>query len=133
MAAAEKDDLSNIFAALADPTRRDIVMRLCDRDATVTELAEPYDVSVQAISKHLKVLENAGIVTRGKEAQTRPVHLDTKVFDMMTLWIERYRRAAEARFQRLDALLAQMDDHVSPMPPPKLVRTNPNPDEDHNE
>ncbi len=104
------DRLSQVFAALADPTRRDIVARLTDGDATLTSLAEPYDVSVQAVSKHLKVLEDAGLVTRGRVAQTRPVHLQAEVFDLMTRWIERYRRQAEERYQRLDAVLARMDD-----------------------
>jgi len=104
------DQLSKVFAALADPTRRDIVARLTEDDATVGELAEPYDVTVQAVSKHLKVLEEAGLVTRSRDAQRRPVHLEAKVFDLMTKWIERYQRQAEERFQRLDALLARMDD-----------------------
>jgi DNA-binding transcriptional ArsR family regulator len=104
------DQLSKVFAALADPTRRDIVARLTEDDATVGELAAPYDVTVQAVSKHLKVLEDAGLVTRSRDAQRRPVHLEAKVFDLMTKWIERYQRQAEERFQRLDALLARMDD-----------------------
>jgi DNA-binding transcriptional ArsR family regulator len=104
------DQLSRVFSALADPTRRDIVARLADGDATVNELSEPYDVTVQAISKHLKVLEDAGLVTRRREAQRRPVHLEANVFDLMTKWIERYRRQAEERFQRLDELLRAMPD-----------------------
>ena len=104
------DQLSRVFAALADPTRRDIVARLTEDDATVGELAAPYDVTVQAVSKHLKVLEDAGLVTRSRDAQRRPVHLEAKVFDLMTKWIERYQRQAEERFARLDALLARMDD-----------------------
>lgn len=102
------DQLSQVFAALADPTRRDIVARLAVADATVGELAEPYDVSLQAVSKHLKVLEGAGLVTKGRAAQTRPVRLEAEVFDLMEKWIERYRRQAEQRYQRLDALLAEM-------------------------
>ena len=104
------DQLSQVFAALADPTRRDIVTRLCAGDATVGELAAPYDVSMQAVSKHLKVLETAGLVTREREAQRRPVHLEAEVFDLMTKWIERYRREAEERYQRLDAVLAAMQE-----------------------
>ena len=110
------DQLSRVFAALADPTRRDIVARLTVADATVGALAEPYDVSVQAVSKHLKVLEDAGLVSRSRDAQRRPVHLEAEVFDLMTKWIERYRRQAEERFSRLDAVLAEMDsdtDHRS--------------------
>ncbi|WP_244928760.1 metalloregulator ArsR/SmtB family transcription factor [Nocardioides sp. W7] len=102
------DQLSRVFSALADPTRRDIVARLAVGDATVGALAEPYDVSVQAVSKHLKVLEDAGLVSRSREAQRRPVHLEAEVFDLMTKWIERYRRQAEERFSRLDAVLAEM-------------------------
>ena len=104
------DALSRVFSALADPTRRDIVARLSVADATVGDLAEPYDVSLQAVSKHLKVLEGAGLVTRGREAQRRPVHLEAEVFDLMTKWIERYRREAEERYQRLDAVLAAMNE-----------------------
>ncbi len=105
------EPLSRVFAALAEPTRRDIVARLAVADATVGELAEPYDVSVQAISKHLKVLEDAGLVTKTKVAQRREVHLEAEVLDLMTAWIERYRQRAEQRYQRLDAVLAQMNDH----------------------
>ena len=104
------DPLSRAFSALADPTRRDIVARLASGDAAVNELAEPYDVSVQAVSKHLRVLEGAGLVSRTRDAQRRPVHLEAEVFDLMTKWIERYRRQAEERFQRLDALLANLPD-----------------------
>ena len=104
------DRLSRVFAALADPTRRDIVARLSVGDATVGQLAAPYDVSVQAISKHLKVLEDAGLVSRSRDAQRRPRHLEAEVLDLMTKWIERYREQAEERFRRLDAVLAAMDD-----------------------
>jgi DNA-binding transcriptional ArsR family regulator len=101
------DQLSRVFAALADGTRRDIVARLAQDDFTVGELAEPYDMSLQAVSKHLKVLEDAGVVTSRREAQRRHVHLEAEVFDLMDGWIERYRRRAEERYQRLDALLAE--------------------------
>ena len=107
------DDLSRVFAALADPTRRDIVGRLAVGDATVGELAAPYDVTVQAVSKHLKVLEDAGLVSRSRDAQRRPCHLEAEVFDLMTKWIERYRQQAEERFQRLDDVLGRMDDNES--------------------
>lgn len=103
------DQLSRVFAALADPTRRDIVARLAVDDATVGELAAPYKVSLQAVSKHLKVLEDAGLVSRSRHAQRRPSHLEAEVFDLITKWIERYRREAEERFRRLDAVLAAMD------------------------
>lgn len=102
------DQLSRVLAALADPTRRDIVARLAVGDATVGELADPYDVSVQAVSKHIKVLSDAGLVTQRKDAQRRPCHLEAEVFDLMTKWIERYQRQAEARYQRLDAVLGDM-------------------------
>jgi|SRR5512133_2068595 DNA-binding transcriptional ArsR family regulator len=105
-----EDRLSRVFAALADPTRRDIVARLAVGDATVGQLAAPYTVSIQAVSKHLKVLEDAGLVSRSQDAQRRPRHLEAEVFDLMTAWIERYRRQAEERFRRLDAVLASMDE-----------------------
>ncbi|MBB3664038.1 MULTISPECIES: ArsR/SmtB family transcription factor [Prauserella salsuginis group] len=101
------EQLNRAFAALADPTRRDLVARLACDDATVGELAEHYDMSLQAVSKHVKVLGEAGLVTRSREAQRRPVHLDADVFDLMSKWIERYRRQAEERYRRLDALLAE--------------------------
>ena len=112
------DSLSQVFAALADPTRRDMVARLAVADATVNELAKPYRVTVQAISKHLRVLEDAGLVTRSRDAQRRPVHLEAEVFDQMSTWIERYRRLAEERYRRLDAVLAAMpDDAPTPTAP----------------
>src|SRR4051794_18018866 len=106
-AATTPDRLSRVFGALADPTRRDIVARLTAGDATVSQLGASYDVSLQAVSKHLKVLEEAGLVSRSREAQRRPVHLEAEVFDLMTTWIERYRQQAEQRYQRLDGVLAQ--------------------------
>jgi DNA-binding transcriptional ArsR family regulator len=107
---APADQLSRVFSALADPTRRHMVARLTVADATVNELAAPYDVSVQAVSKHLRVLEEAGLVSRRREAQRRPVHLELEAFDLMTTWIERYRQQAEERYKRLDAVLADMPD-----------------------
>jgi DNA-binding transcriptional ArsR family regulator len=104
------DPLSHVFAALADPTRRELVVRLTDGDATVGELAAPHQVSVQAISKHLKVLERAGLVSRRAEGHRSPVHLEAEVFDLMTKWLERYRQRAEARYRRLDDVLAELDD-----------------------
>jgi len=103
------DLLSQSFAALSDPTRRDIVARLAVSDATVGQLAEPYDMSIQAVSKHLKVLESAGLVSKTKDSQRRTVHFEAEVFDLMTKWIDRYRQVAEQRFRRLDALLAEMN------------------------
>lgn len=111
-----EDGLSSVFAALADPTRRDMVARLTNGDATVNELAEPYDVSLQAVSRHLKVLEDAGLVSRRKDAQRRPAHLEAEVFDLMTRWIERYRQQAEQRYQALDAVLTELDDNTASDP-----------------
>lgn len=111
------DQLSRVFAALADPTRRDMVARLAVADATVNELAKPFAMSLQAVSKHLRVLEDAGLVSRSREAQRRPAHLEAEVLDLMTAWIERYRRQAEERFARLDAVLAELPDDIDPLPP----------------
>ena len=104
------DRLSRVFAALADPTRRDMVARLAAGDATVGQLAASYEVSKQAVSKHLRVLEDAGVVRRTGDTRRRPVQLDAAVFDLMTKWITRYQRAAEERYSRLDAVLADMTD-----------------------
>lgn len=103
-----EDQLSRVFAALADPTRRDMVARLAVGDATVGELADPYDVSLQAVSKHVRVLADAGLVTQSRDAQRRPCHLEADVFDLMTKWIDRYRRQAQERYERLDDVLADM-------------------------
>ncbi len=102
------DHLSRVFSALADPTRRDMLARLAVGDATVGELAGPYGVSVQAVSKHIRVLTDAGLVSQRKDAQRRPCHLEAEVFDLMTKWIERYRQQAEERYDRLDEILAEM-------------------------
>ena len=110
------DQRSRVFSALADPIRRDMVARLADADAGVNELAEPYDVSVQAVSKHLKVLEHAGLVSRSRDAQRRPVHLEAAALGAMTEWIDRYQRQAEERMSRLDAVLARLDDDTRPDP-----------------
>ena len=108
----DDDQLDKVFGALADPTRRDIVARLAAGDATVGELADPYDVSIQAVSRHIKVLADAGLVTQRKDAQRRPCHLEAEVFDLATKWIERYRRQAEERYSRLDAVLAEMNPRI---------------------
>jgi DNA-binding transcriptional ArsR family regulator len=102
------DTLTRVFSALADPTRRDIVARLAEGDATVGQLAEPYRMTLQAVYKHLRVLEDAGLVSRPPGPQPRPVRLETEVLTQMEIWIERYRRRAEQRYRRLDALLATM-------------------------
>jgi DNA-binding transcriptional ArsR family regulator len=96
------DQLSQTFAALADPTRRAILARLADGEATVNQLAEPFSISLQAISKHLKVLERAGLITRGRAAQWRPCRLETAPLEIASDWIERYREIWRDRFDRLD-------------------------------
>jgi DNA-binding transcriptional ArsR family regulator len=105
------DTLSRVFSALADPTRRDMVARLAVADATANQLAEPYEMTLQAVYKHLRVLEQAGLVSRPPGPQPRSVHLEAEVFDLMDKWIERYRRQAEERYSRLDAVLAAMTDN----------------------
>jgi DNA-binding transcriptional ArsR family regulator len=107
------DTLTRVFAALADPTRRDMVARLAEGDATVSQLAEPYRMTLQAVYKHLRVLEDAGLVSRPRGPQPRPVRLEAGVFDVMDDWIERYRARAEQRYRRLDTVLAEMkgDEH----------------------
>jgi len=97
--------LDRAFMALADPVRRGIVARLSRGDATVNELAEPFAITKQAVSKHIQVLEQAGLVTRSRDAQRRPVHLDAAALERLTAWIDRYRLEAEGRYRRLDALL----------------------------
>lgn len=100
--------LDATFAALADPTRRAILARLAQGDASVNELAEPFDMSQPAISKHLRVLERAGLISRSRDAQRRPCRLEAKPLEQASEWIERYREFWEASFHRLDALLEEM-------------------------
>lgn len=100
--------LDATFAALADPTRRAILARLARGDASVTDLAEPFAMSQPAISKHLKVLERAGLISRGRDAQRRPRRLEARPLRDATHWLENYRRFWEAQFQRLDALLHEL-------------------------
>jgi DNA-binding transcriptional ArsR family regulator len=99
------DQLDATFAALADPTRRAILARLARSEASVTELAEPFDMSQPAISKHLKVLERAGLITTGQDAQRRPRRLEARPMAEATEWLERYREYWETSFKRLDAVL----------------------------
>jgi DNA-binding transcriptional ArsR family regulator len=99
------DPLDLVFAALADPTRRAILARLAEGDASVNELAEPFNMSQPAISKHLKVLENAGLLSRGRDAQRRPRRLEAKPLAEATEWMERYRAFWEGRYAKLDSLL----------------------------
>jgi DNA-binding transcriptional ArsR family regulator len=106
--------LDATFAALADPTRRAILARLATGEASVMELAEPFAMSQPAISKHLKVLERAGLISRGRDAQRRPRRLEARPLAEATQWLERYRRAWEDNFQRLDALLDVMKTEPAP-------------------
>jgi DNA-binding transcriptional ArsR family regulator len=100
--------LDATFAALSDPTRRAIIAKLADGDASVLELAEPFAMSQPAISKHLKVLERAGLISRGRDAQRRPCHLEAKPLEEANEWLEKYRRFWEQNFELLDGLLDEM-------------------------
>ena len=104
------DHLSATFSALADPTRRAILARLARGEATVTELAEPFDVSMPAISRHLKVLERAGLIERGREAQWRPCRLQAEPLRQADQWIEQYRRFWEESFDKLGEYLKELQD-----------------------
>ncbi len=106
--------LDATFAALADPTRRALLARLLDGDATVTDLAAPFDMSQPAISKHLKVLERAGLVSRARDAQRRPVKAEPKPLAEAAGWLDTYRRTLERRFERLDALLEDLQAKPQP-------------------
>jgi DNA-binding transcriptional ArsR family regulator len=110
------DPLSTTFAALADPTRRAILVRLTTGEATVNELAEPFQMSLQAVSKHLKVLERAGLISRGRDAQYRPCRLEAEPLDSAVDWISRHRRLWTNRFDQLEQHLRtiQTQTHVSP-------------------
>jgi DNA-binding transcriptional ArsR family regulator len=105
------DQLSRTFAALADPTRRAILERLADGEATVNQLAEPFPVSMQAISKHLKVLENAGLISRGRSAQWRPARFTGRPLVGAADWLERYRQFWEVGFDRLDEHLRRIQNN----------------------
>lgn len=102
------DDLSRVFGALADPTRRAILARLADGSATVNELAAPFSISLQAVSKHLKVLETAGLITRGRDAQWRPCRLQPEPLRQVAEWAEQYRRHWDERFEHLDSYLGEL-------------------------
>ena len=102
-----RNHLSLTFGALADPTRRAILARLAKGEASVTELAKPFDMSLPAVSKHLKVLERAGLIARGREAQWRPARLEAERLRDVAEWVGRYRRFWEERFDRLDAYLRE--------------------------
>jgi DNA-binding transcriptional ArsR family regulator len=102
------DHLSETFSALADPTRRAILARLASGEATVSELAEPFKISLPAISRHLKVLEHAGLISRGREAQWRPCRLEGAPLEEIAGWVERYRKFWDKSFDRMDAYLAEL-------------------------
>ena len=106
MATTDDEALDRAFLALADPVRRAIVARLSRGAATVNELAEPFAITKQAVSRHIHVLEEAGLVTRSRDAQRRPVHLDPAALERLTAWIDRHRLEVEATYRRLDAVLA---------------------------
>ena len=105
MTTPDEEALDRAFAALADPVRRGIIARLSKGPATVNELAEPVAITLQGVSKHISVLEQAGLVTRTRDAQRRPVHLDAAALEALTAWIDRYRLVHEQQFRRLDAVL----------------------------
>ena len=109
--------LDKAFAALSDPTRRDLVARLAIGDATVSELAAPYQMTVQAVSKHLQVLTDAGLVTKRPDAQRRLVHLEADALRVLTSWVEHYARLAEQRYHRLDSVLATLTAPAATRPP----------------
>ena len=104
----QTDRLSNTFSALADPTRRAILARLALGETSVTELAEPFRMSMPAVSKHLKVLERAGLITRGREAQWRPCRIEAQALKPVDDWLENYRRLWEERFDRLEVYLREL-------------------------
>lgn len=106
------DELSKTFAALADPTRRGILARLAEGEATVNELAEPFPITVQAISRHLKVLERAGLITRGRSAQRRPSRLETARLKEVDDWVETYRALWEAGFDQLELRLRTQQERA---------------------
>ncbi len=111
---AETDELSMIFAALADPTRRAILERLRTGEATLVQLTEPFDMSVQAVALHLKVLERSGLITRGRVAQTRPARIAPAPLDHAAKWLLRYREFWEGSFERLDGYLEDLHQDSGP-------------------
>lgn len=107
----DEDQLDRAFQALADPVRRAMIARLSRGPATVNELAEPFDMTKQAVSKHIQVLERAGLVTRSRDAQRRPVHLEATALETLTSWIDQYRLITEAKYRRLDEVLDSVSGH----------------------
>ena len=117
------DQLSTTFAALSDPTRRAILARLASSEASVTELAEPFEMSMPAISKHLKVLERAGLITRGREAQWRPCRIEAAPLKDVAAWVDHYRDIWERRFDRLGDFLHALKKHEPRIKETKHGRT----------
>ncbi|MGH3374791.1 MAG: ArsR/SmtB family transcription factor [Actinoallomurus sp.] len=106
----EDERLDRAFAALSDPVRRALVARLSRGEATVNELAEPFSITKQAVSRHIQVLEAAGLITRSRDGQRRPCHLDPAALEALTSWIDTYRLEIERRYRALDAVLEEMED-----------------------
>ena len=104
------DRLDRAFAALSDPVRRALIARLSRGEATVNELAEPFSITKQAVSRHIQVLEAAGLITRSRDGQRRPCHLDPAALEALTSWIDTYRLEVERRYRALDAVLEEMED-----------------------
>lgn len=119
MSVTAPDRFDAVFAALSDPTRRSIVRRLADGEATVLELAEPFPISLPAISRHLKVLEQAGLISRSRDGQRRPCRLRPEPLDEITTWAEHTRVAWEQRLDRLDAHLRRTTDRTASPPTPE--------------
>ena len=117
----DDEELDRAFVALGDPVRRAMIARLSRGPATVGELAEPFPITMQAVSRHIKVLEDAGLVTRSRDAQRRPVHLEAAALEQLTAWIDRYRLDAERAYRRLDAVLAAAG--TVPAAPSRTPRT----------
>lgn len=112
----DETDLDRAFGALADPVRRAILVRLSAGEATLTELAEPFPITMQAVSRHVQVLETAGLIVRGRDAQRRPCRLEPLALGELSAWIERYRAEFEQRFRRLDAVLNDPGPEPNPDP-----------------
>ena len=108
------DPLSETLSALADPTRRAILARLAEGEATVNEIAAPFDISLPAISRHLKVLEHAGLISRGRDAQWRPCRLETKALQNVDAWLESYRRFWTGSFDKMDSYIAKLKNQDTP-------------------
>lgn len=116
------EQLNTTFAALADPTRRAILARLASGEASVTELAEPFEMSLPAVSKHLRVLQRAGLITQGREAQWRPCRLEAAPLKDVADWVDRYRRIWEQRFERLDDYLRELQSEEKRYDPKRKPR-----------